>query len=109
VTAAAHGPRIRAVVAEGLINRDLADSEHQKTSDNITGIPYWWVTFQALRVETGTHPPEPLSAAPAYARAAGPTASLWVLWVGHTHALETFPRRYERRVVGLFDRALLRG
>ena len=61
VTAAAHDSRIRAVVAEGLINRDLADSEHQKTSDNITGIPYWWVTFQALRVETGAHPPEPLT------------------------------------------------
>ena len=133
VTAAAHDSRIRAVVAEGLINRDLADSEHQKTSDNITGIPYWWVTFQALRVETGAHPPEPLTedlrriaprpvliiaaaknppertAAPAYARAAGPTASLWLARADHTRALETMPRRYERRVVGLFDRALLRG
>jgi hypothetical protein len=131
VTAAAHDSRIRGVVAEGLINRDLADSEHQKTSDNVTGLPYWWVTFQALRVETGTHPPEPLTddlrriaprpvliiaaaknppertAAPAYAKAAGPTASLWLVQAGHTRALETFPRRYEQRVVGLFDRALL--
>ncbi len=131
VTAAAHDPRIRAVVAEGLINRDLADSEHQKTSDNITGVPYWWVTFHALQVETGTHPPEPLTddlqriaprpvfliaaaknppertAAPAYARAAGPTASLWLAPAGHTRALATFPRRYERQVVGFLDRALL--
>jgi len=132
VTAAAHDSRIRAVVAEGLINRDLADSAHQKTSDNVTGLPYWWVAFQALRVETGTHPPEPLTddlrriaprpvliiaaaknppertAAPAYAKAAGPTASLWLVQAGHTRALETFPRRYGRRVLGLFDRALLR-
>jgi uncharacterized protein len=133
VTAAAHDPRIRGVVAEGLINRDLADSRHQRASDNVTGLPYWWATFAALEVETGTQPPEPLTddlrriaprpllivaaeknlpervVAPVWRRSAGPTARLWLADNDHTHALETFPREYERRVVGLFDRALLTG
>ena len=57
VTAAAHDRRLAAVVAEGLISRDLVDSEHQSTGDNIAGAPYWWVTYHALELETGTHPP----------------------------------------------------
>jgi uncharacterized protein len=131
VTAAAHDPRVSAVVAEGLINRNLADSAHQRTSDDITGLPYWAVTFVALRVVSGTHPPEALTddlravaprpllviaarrnlpervAAPTWAKAAGPTAELWLADTGHTHALATFPRRYEQRVVAFFSGALL--
>jgi hypothetical protein len=39
---------------------------------------------------------------------AGPSARLWeVPRAGHTAALSTRPREYERRVVGFFDRALL--
>jgi hypothetical protein len=39
---------------------------------------------------------------------AGPSARLWeVPGAGHTAALATRPREYERRVVGFFDRALL--
>ena len=131
VTAAAHDERIRAVVAEGVINRDLADTTHQRASDNVTGFPYWAVTYAALAVETGTRPPEPLTedllrkiaprpllivasktntpeavVAPAWKKAAGPTAQLWLVQAGHTKALATYPRQYERRVVGLFDRAL---
>lgn len=132
VTAAAHDRRLVAVVAEGLISRDLDDSEHQSTGDNITGIPYWWVTYHALELETGTHPPEPLTedlrriaprpvlivasaenpsedhVAPVYARAAGPTGSLWLVRAGHTKALATFPAAYERRVGGFLERALVR-
>jgi len=132
VTAAAHDPRIRAVVAEGLIARDLDDSEQQSTGDNVTGVPYWWATYHALQLETGTRPPEPLTTdlrriaprpvliiasatnppeahvAPVYARAGGPTASLWLADAGHTRALATYPRAYARRVVGLFERSLVR-
>jgi hypothetical protein len=131
VTAAAHDGRLRAVVAEGLISRDLRDSEHQSTGDDITGIPYWWVTYHALELETGTHPPEPLTedlrriaprpvlivasaqnppelhVAPVYARAAGPTGSLWVVRAGHTKALVTLPAAYERRVGGFLRHALV--
>jgi len=132
VTAAAHDRRLAAVVAEGLISRDLVDSEHQSAGDNVTGIPYWWVTYHALELETGTHPPEPLTedlrriaprpvlivasvenppenhVAPVYARAAGPTASLWLVRAGHTKALATFPAAYEQRVGGFLTRALVR-
>src|SRR5262249_55537823 len=126
------GSRIRVVVAEGLIARDLDDSEQQSTGDNVTGVPYWWVAYHALQLETGTRPPEPLTTdlrriaprpvliiasatnppeahvAPVYARAAGPTASLWLAAAGHTRALATYPRAYARRVVGLFERSLVR-
>jgi hypothetical protein len=61
VTEAARDPRVRAVVAEGMINRDLADSAHQSTSDDVTGLPYWVVTFAALTIESGTQAPEPLT------------------------------------------------
>lgn len=132
VTAAAHDPRIRALVAEGLIARDLDDSEQQSAGDNVTGVPYWWVTYHALQLETGTRPPEPLTTdlrriaprpvliissaknppeahvAPVYARAAGATASLWLADAGHTRALADHPRAYARRVVGLFERSLVR-
>jgi pimeloyl-ACP methyl ester carboxylesterase len=132
VTAAAHDVRIDAVVAEGLISRSLDDTRHLSTGDQISGIPYWWVAFHALELETGTHPPEPLTealravaprplliiaaaenpperaVAPAYVRAAGPTAEYWLARTGHTQALESFPRLYEQRVAGLFERALLR-
>jgi uncharacterized protein len=131
VTAAAHDRRIRAVVAEGLINRNLADSAHQRGLDNVTSLPYWAVAFAALRVVSGTHPPEALTTdlrriaprplyivaaarnapervvAPTWAEAAGPTARLWLARTGHTRALATFPRTYERRVVGFLDAALL--
>ena len=133
VTAAAHDGRSRAVVAEGLISRSLADTRNLSTSDRLSGLPYWWVAYHALELETGTHPPEPLTGelrdvaprplliisaarnpperdvAPAYVRAAGPTARFWLVQTGHTQALESFPRLYEQRVVGLFERALVQG
>jgi hypothetical protein len=44
-----------------------------------------------------------------YYAAARPPKTLWeVPGAGHTAALATDPQEYERRVVGLFDRALLR-
>jgi fermentation-respiration switch protein FrsA (DUF1100 family) len=45
-----------------------------------------------------------------YYDAAGPPKELWeVPGAGHTAALSAQPRAYERRIVGFFDRALLRG
>lgn len=127
VTAAARDARIEAVVAEGVINRSVEDT---RNLDDPSALPYWWVAFQAIRVQTHDAPPEPLTqafrrvaprpllliaaaenppertVAPVYRRAAGPTASFWLARTGHTHALQAFPRLYERRVVGFLDRAL---
>jgi predicted acyl esterase len=127
VTAAAHDPRIDAVVAEGVINRSSADTRHLH---DWSGSAYWWVAFKAIAVQTHDSPPEPLTedfrrvaprplllitaaenppertVAPAYRRAAGPTASFWLARTGHTHALSAFPAEYRRRVVGFLNRAL---
>jgi uncharacterized protein len=127
VTAAAHDPRIEAVVAEGVINRSSADTRH--LHDWSAGA-YWWVAFKAIAVQTHDSPPEPLTedfrrVAPrpllliaaaenppelkvsaAYRRAAGPTASFWLARTGHTHTLAAFPAEYRRRVVGFLDRGL---
>ena len=86
--------------------------------------------LQGLELETGTHPPEPLTDA-LHAVAprpllitpqptilpsarwrrrtsvAGPTARFWLARTGHTQALQSFPRRYEQRVLGLFEHALV--
>jgi hypothetical protein len=43
-----------------------------------------------------------------WAKADGRPNVLWKVDAAHTKALATYPREYERRVVGLFDRALLR-
>jgi hypothetical protein len=128
VSAAAHDHRLDAVVAEGLINRN--DSDTRELHD-WSAVPYWWVVFRAIRIQTHDTPPKPLTeelrrvaprplfliaaaknppekkVAPAYRRAAGPTASFWLAQTGHTQSLQTFPREYERRVVGFLDRALL--
>ena len=45
----------------------------------------------------------------AYRDAGGPTATLWEIpRAGHTGGISAAPAEYERRIVGFFDRALLR-
>ena len=127
ITAAAHDPRVDAVVAEGVIARSNADTRLQHDwSANI----YWRVAFAAIATQTGDAEPEPLTddlqrlaprplllivaarekaevePSPAFRKAAGPTATTWMADTTHTAALRTFPRQYERRVVGFFDAAL---
>jgi uncharacterized protein len=128
VTAAAHDPRIRAVVADGLQARTVEDFEHGAASD----LPYWWVTLTAVHVIRGPGEPAPLAKlvpeiAPrpflivagqrdkadstfddVWAEADGRPNVLWKVDAEHTKALAAHPAEYERRVVGLFDRALLR-
>src|SRR5205085_9053125 len=118
--------RIRAVVADGLQARTLDDFEHGGKSD----VPYWLAALAAVHlVRSGA--PEPLDRLvplikprpflivagtkdkgdstydDTWARADGRPGVLWKADAAHTKALATFPREYERRVVGLFDRALL--
>jgi pimeloyl-ACP methyl ester carboxylesterase len=127
ITAAAHDRRIDAVVSEGVIARSNADTRLQH---DWSAAVYWRVAFAAIGVQTGDAEPEPLTqdlrrVAPrplllvvagknaaelqpsaAFRKAAGPTARTWIADTGHTEALQTFPRRYERRVVGFLDNAL---
>ncbi len=131
IGAAAEDRRIRAVVAEGVINHTLADNRNLKGADKWMGYPYWGVAYAVIRAETHTPAPKPIDelvrkvaprpllliaakqnaperkVAPAYAQAGGATTTLWLADTGHTHALRDFPQQFERRVVGLFDRALL--
>jgi pimeloyl-ACP methyl ester carboxylesterase len=127
VTAAAHDQRIRAVVADGLQARTTDDFAHAGASD----LPYWWAAIQVVHLIRGTREPAPLdelvplikprpflivsgardkgdsSLDDTWARADGRAGVLWKADAQHTRALVTFPREYERRIVGLFDRALL--
>jgi len=126
VTTAARDPRIRAVVADGLQARSVSDFAHGGKSD----LPYWWVAVHAVGLVRGAQP-EPLSRLvplieprpflivagqkdkgdsaydEVWARADGRRGVLWKADADHTKALAEHPREYERRVVGLFDRALL--
>jgi alpha-beta hydrolase superfamily lysophospholipase len=127
ISAAAHDRRIDAVVAEGVIGRSDADTSELH---DVSASAYWWVAFRAISAQTYDSPPAPLTdelrrvaprplllitaekdpneskAAPPYRRAAGPTATFWRAPTTHTHALRSFPREYERRVIGFFDGAL---
>jgi hypothetical protein len=123
--------RIRAVVADGAEARTLDDFAHLHGVDRLVSLPYWAVTTTAVRV-IGTRGPRPRSigssasapaSAPAraeqrqrgevsgavWARIDGRPGVLWHVDAGHTKGLALHPREYERRVVGLFDRALLGG
>jgi len=130
ITAAADDPRIAAVVADGAEARTLDDFAHLRGTDRALSLPYWAVTTTAIRVIRHTKPAPPLdelvpqiaprplllvqsndsaetSIAPVWARIDGRRGVLWHVDAAHTKGLADHPRAYERRVVGLFDRALL--
>ena len=131
ITAGAEDPRIAAVVADGAEARTFDDFAHLSGADGVVSLPYWAVTTTAVRVIRHTQPPPPLdelvpriaprplllvqsndgaekSLAPVWARIDGRPGVLWHVDAAHTKGLAGHPRAYERRVVGLFDRALLR-
>jgi len=127
--AAAHDRRIAAVVSDGAIARNLAETRQLEGGDEVQAVPYYGLMFAVLRVATGHPQPPPLqrlipSIAPrpvlliasgedteqtmnrAYHRAA-PHSRLWELPdVEHTHGLRDEPTRYERRVTTFLDQAL---
>ena len=128
--AAEHG-ELTAVVAEGATARSFADYRNLAGLD--IAAPYWWTLYTAARVFSGASPGEPLKdlvsrVAPTpllliaggqgipqerdlnriYAEAAREPVDFWDLPdVKHTAAIRERPEEYERRVVGLFDEALL--
>ena len=130
ITAAADDPRVAAVVADGAEARTLDDFAHLSGANGAVSLPYWAVTTTAVRLIRHTKPAPPLdelvpriaprplllvqsndsaetSIAPVWARIDGRSGVLWHVDAEHTKGLEDHPRAYGRRVVGLFDRALL--
>ncbi len=132
--AAAHEPALAAIVSEGAGARSLAE---QLDMPGIAAwrrpLSPWLVQTAAVRVLADAAPPPSLTdlvprIAPrsvllvsardghedealnrVYAAAARPPAERWELpRGGHTGALAAAPSAYERRVVGFFDRVLLR-
>ncbi len=133
--AAAEQRRIKAVVAEGAAIRSFAD--YRRAGLDALALPSL-VLMTTARVLSGTAPGRPLKdlvgeiaptpllliaagrgatgpgggeygLAEMYAEAAREPVELWRLPEGrHTAAIREQPAEYERRVVGLFDRTLLR-
>jgi uncharacterized protein len=130
---AAERRELAAVVADGATMSSFADYRNAKGLDEAA--PFYWTTFVAVRVLSGTSHGEPLEKLVAdvsptplllvatggslpeeldvnriYAEAAREPVELWELPdVNHTAAIREQPREYERRVVSFFDRALLLG
>ena len=130
---AAEDRDLKAVVADGATAESFADYREVNGLDEAA--PYWWTMYTAARVFSGVSPGEPLKelvagvsptplllistggSLPAeldanrvYADAAREPVELWELPdVAHTAAIRERPEEYERRVVGLFDEALLDG
>jgi dienelactone hydrolase len=128
---AAHHRAPAAVVSEGAGIRSLR--EQMDTSGPLRWLSPWLVTTAATTVLSGDSPPADLAELmpriagrpvflihaehgqggeelnPAYYDAARAPKALWrIAEGGHTDGLSERPREYERRVVGFFDRALLR-
>jgi hypothetical protein len=131
---AAHTPALHAVISEGAGQRSLA--EHLENPE--IGRVQRWATGMlaqtaAVAVLSNSAPPEDLAdlmprIAPRptlliqavhgnpdevlneiYAARGGPSTRRWLVAAGgHTGALAAAPAEYERRVMGFFDRALLR-
>jgi hypothetical protein len=128
--AAASNRAIAAVVSDGAIARNMAETRQLSGAEEVQAVPFYGLTYAALRVFTGHGPPPPLqelipAIAPrpvllissgggveetmnrAYRRAA-PAAELWELpRVTHTHGLRDRPGAYERRVLAFLAPALL--
>ena len=129
VAEAASDPRVEAVVSDGLQGRTAADASHLPFGDRISLEPLFSVAGAEIELASGQAQPTPLidlvhevaRTRPlllvgtvgferefdrAYVR--GTRANLWELpHSPHTRGLEDHPRAYAKRVLTLFDRALL--
>ena len=128
--AAARDDEIAAVVSDGAIARNLAETRQLAGAEELQAVPYYGILFATIRTLTGTPQPPPLqqlvpkitprpvlliatgagteqAMKRAYHRAA-PQSELWELpRVGHTLGLKDAPAAYERRVIRFLDAALL--
>ena len=130
IEVAATNRDLRAVVSDGATGRSIDDLPDGATWE----LPALWTTFTAVRVLSGTEPGPPLAELAAdvsptpllliaagsipseremnarYAEAAAEPVELWELPdVTHTAAISEVADEYEQRVIGHFDRSLLRG
>jgi uncharacterized protein len=129
---AGRDPRIRAVVAEGAQARSYTELRSLPvTPSNMLASAYVWEMLAGYRMLAHTSPPPSLAVmvahiAPrpiflissgrdyerdmnrAYARDARGPVTLWEMpSVQHTGGLAAYPREYDQRVTGFFDKALL--
>ena len=132
IEVAAERKDLKAVVSDGATARSFADNRNTVGLDY--SAPYFLTMLTAARVFSGSSPGEPLKelvakVAPTplllisagkfqnesafnrvYFEAAREPVELWDIPRGnHTAAVRERPRDYQRRVIGFFDRALLRG
>ena len=129
VTEAASDKRVDAVVADGLQARTTADASHLSFGDRISVEPSFAVTGIEIRLARGEAQPRPLidvvhevartrpllliatialerEIDPVYTR--GTTAHIWELPTSaHTKGLQDHPIAYTRRVLSLFNQALV--
>jgi dienelactone hydrolase len=133
LTAAATGTPLRAVVSEGAGVRTIHEERLRTNVSALLELPFSASMLASTRLFSTSTPPEPLDRlvpriAPRpillieaghgqggedrnsiyFRRARAPKAYWRIAEANHTGGLETRPREYERRVVGFFDRALLR-
>jgi pimeloyl-ACP methyl ester carboxylesterase len=129
--AAAETHHIAAVVAEGAGWPTFEDWLIAAEPADVVWAPGIWMTYKIAEVASGISSPMPIKQAvtriaPAplfliaagedratsqgYLNAAGEPKAFWDMdEPGHIDALFKYPDEYERRVVGFFDQALLRG
>jgi uncharacterized protein len=131
IQVAAEDRDLKAVVADGATGGSFAD--YRNLGEEAEGAPFYLTMYTAARVFSGSSPGEPLKelvgrisptplllistggSLPAerdfnriYAKAAREPVELWDLpEVNHTAAIRERPEEYQRRVVRLFDNALL--
>jgi uncharacterized protein len=131
--AAADDERLTAVVAEGAGYRTLHEYRQEDSVATTITSPQSALLYGAIRLLSAEPYPEPLDRLvprispraimlieaghgqsgetlnPLYFERAGEPKEYWLIpESNHTGGLETRPEEYERRVVGFFDRALLR-
>ncbi len=131
IQVAAQDKRLKAVVSDGATGGSFADYRNQGQAAE--GPPFYFAMYTAARVLSGASPAKPLKEQVArvsptplllistggnlpvelgfnriYAGAAHEPYELWELPdVNHTAAIRERPNEYERRVIDLFDAALL--
>ena len=131
ITAAAHDPRIAAIVADGPTSQTWADA---RLAPGMNPLMWesWWLRFHLIKLLAPEPEPMPLveslrsfdapvlmisggsrreeGLVTVYARAAPDHVTLWALpEASHSLGLFRLPEEYRRRALGLFDRTLLQG
>ncbi|MCK6579584.1 MAG: alpha/beta hydrolase [Anaerolineae bacterium] len=130
--AAAAAPQMRAIAAEGIAHRSMAEFRAIPSHANpVVGLQPW-VSYTVVRLLTGDDPPmaaadsmraaettqflliaaadgkDEVEFARVYAEAAAGRAEVWVVPSGgHIGGYAAYPQEYEERVLGFFRSALL--